>query len=1354
MTATDLDTEAWRWITSSLDLASFSNIADALENARDLPGERARDLVEAAIADGTLVEREESGVYTEYGVAEDGESDPEPVDDVPQSADCNENPTDQGSEEHFETTESRVGWEDADFAAPENDTWAPAWTDRVFWMARKGKMPFAPWGDADHPDGEDGKDARYKWSITDNWADKATVDEWVEKDPSLDGHVVLLEKENESYTDDPDPYGFVDGDDVRCPETGEVHPAFVELLDQLGLTYADISTSGSGVHALYEGQLPDDVRQAVFEIDDEPWGANDEVPGVEIYDGKRVCVVTGEHVPGTPLEIHEWDDEALEAILEENIDEEDRQTAAHDTDRERPDLDDYEPSATEATETTEDIRDVFAAIDRLDVYDLPLKTSQVGTDATGWEKWDPSTYRSSSGNDSLHTADRERWYDQKTGHSFGLLALFAAEQGIISKPWHSLTGADFGTAVEKARKNGAPIPEYEPGENGGGQYGIEICEPPIRDADVLDIDERRAELQGSRLDATLENDTVTVWADEAGVGKTTNANIGIAERDERHNDLFHNHRKAREFLTDDVTPDGYDHLKGSDQPRHDCCMDAQVEAGEDETPECPTHGHPSEWEHMLPIYDRPKDDDLRKQFDALLSEVKTRRAIEILELDGGAWEEQFNGLEHTDRLAGVHEYLPLRTATRNRLNIIDEAPKLTATDRTLSVEDLTRMANSLEDVASVSPNDETFQELARFARAIVDLITTPGARLDSTDLAALEPPEIEGETIEVNADDGTADSEVAYVETERVEVDPDDLPDDVDPENVERGHKKEIVDPTGGQYKKVPYHFVERERAVVERELLGEEIATAKVEYGETVLNRMRRDEWNGEPLSIDPLLAAAAAAGLDRDAVMQAVAVSTILEYCPWCHSQLESYNGARVCGSDGCDWHEEHNTLTRKDGERARSMAWIKTDESDAPVALQYRELPLLSELPDPADTLVLDATADPQKIRAWICDEDDPDPVVMGDGPIDMPGLHVTQVADGQYHASTIDQSETARDRIQSAIDTGAQVHEQPLYVVKKGLIPLFDFPENGEVLHYHALRGLNRSDFDAVFCIGAPHPDMDDIRRQAELLAMGRDDIRVGGEEHSTRRNAPNPPVYRKLYYEDEDGKGRAVPTKHYTGMVGRLFRENREREIEQALHRIRPVLADEDEQKHAYLLTNVPTDLPVDDLVSFEELADPLEALVPVPERAIELLEAVRDVSAGNAPDGFRAEALIEQREDGTVANKVAGYHRLAQLNGMDVSQKTVYDWVHALEEIGLLRPETYEQRRGVSYTADFSTLKSALSVLSGNGSFKVAAKRRLKALLAESAGSLGWLEWARDEFGLRGDRCTHRGDDGPPPSPS
>ena len=85
-----------------------------------------------------------------------------------------------------------------------------------------------------------------------------------------------------------------------------MHPAFVAILEQLGHPYAHVSTSGSGVHAHYTGELPIDGKtQASIEIDTELWGANEEVPSVEFHTGKRLWVTTGEHLDGTPLYLDE-----------------------------------------------------------------------------------------------------------------------------------------------------------------------------------------------------------------------------------------------------------------------------------------------------------------------------------------------------------------------------------------------------------------------------------------------------------------------------------------------------------------------------------------------------------------------------------------------------------------------------------------------------------------------------------------------------------------------------------------------------------------------------------------------------------------------------------------------------------------------------------------------------------------------------------------------------------------------------------------------------------------------------------------------------------------------------------------
>jgi hypothetical protein len=870
-----------------------------------------------------------------------------------------------------------------------------------------------------------------------------------------------------------------------------------------------------------------------------------------------------------------------------------------------------------------------------------------------------------------------------------------------------VNGKTWWRGVEHLRELGFDIPEYESStpDTGDGvlanEWPIETCTPPKRDADPFDHEERWDELQGERFDDVLDHNGIDLWGDEAGAGKTTNFALGALEREQPHVIYFDKHEKAREFITDSAIQDfesgrfqdaEYFHLKGGAQKQMGYCMDAD-HADED----CSEHGHPSNCPSMCPVYDLDEEHETRQAYEALIAEVGPNKAHQILELHeddihpwhGGecAWQAQYSQAENATNIVGVHPYITQQSVRETGLNIIDETPDLHSRETTVDIEDLTRIANTMDRVAELRPRDDpvsyTAADLAQFARDVVDVITDTD---NSDDLSDLAPPTVTWS---------------AY----------------------------ETYDQAAGNY-------VEREQPEEDWHL-AEALAKAKVAHGETVLTRMQNDDWEGTPISIDPLLAAGAEAGLDIEPIMQAVALSPVIDVCPWCRSDLEHAQGARYCSSDTCDWHEAENSLIHQDAEAARGQAWLHTDRNGAVTSLRYRELPLVSELPEPEDTAVLDATATPAKVAALFGVDQD-DVRVAGDEPLEVPKLRTTQVIDGQYHAGTIrtalEEDRTLAERIQRSIDTAADIHEKPLFVVKSDLIPEFDFPDHGEVLHYYATRGLNRTDCDAVMCIGAPHPDVEDLRRDAGLLAMN-DDVDAGGAEHSTRSGAPNPPVYRKLHYEDDQGRGRAVPTKHYTGMVGTLFRESREKELIQALHRIRPLLADA--PKHAYLVTNVPTEIPVDELATFEEFADPLQAMLPIPDGAVDLLAAVDGALSGDAPDGFRPGQLVEER-DGVAANKVAGYHRLAQLSGLDVSKRTVYEWVHALEDVGLLQPEEYEQQAGVSYAVDTATLNSALSVLSHNGGFKVAAQRRFRRFIDKSGSGLDWLAWARDVFDLGG----------------
>ena len=512
----------------SVDGPTVGQVAGVLADARDIGSSRAYDVVEQAIENGQLIEDDAEGLGS-VRVRED--EDRVPSNDGRESGQGEEPDSDGAGEErtdhhlnndepHPDASPATAGsWRDVDWSETNPRTWAPRQVAVDQWMCRKeskiphtslgdentptepeqeeSKAPYAPWTSRNAPVecsreehdtpttcAECDHSAGFKWGSDGSaeyvWSDHDEALDWADKHPNLSDDLVFIQREG-------DPFAFVDGDDVRCPETGDVHPAFAAILNHLGMTYADVSTSGTGIHAIYRGEIPiDGEGQAEFEIDDEPWGENDDAPTVEIYTNKHVCIATGNHVDRSGTEVHRWDPDALGAILEAHgIDGEDKVT--HDTDRDL-NLDDHTPTATSSDETTTDVRDVLAAVDRLKPSDLPLRTRQVGTDSTGWEKWDPSTYRQSSGGDSAHRPPRESvFHDHKTGKSFGVLALYAAEQKIISKPWDRLAGDDWWEAVESAREDGAPIPEYVSGQGDGEP----VSALPLGLLDALSADERR-----------------------------------------------------------------------------------------------------------------------------------------------------------------------------------------------------------------------------------------------------------------------------------------------------------------------------------------------------------------------------------------------------------------------------------------------------------------------------------------------------------------------------------------------------------------------------------------------------------------------------------------------------------------------------------------------------------------------------------------------------------------------------------------------------------------------------------------------------------------------------------------------
>jgi hypothetical protein len=419
-----------------------------------------------------------------------------------------------------ERTSADSSYADAEFDAPESDAYPPELLEREQWMGHGAKKPFAPWADRDAPvactkdtctehdpddttedviaDCEDcqrhqnddnltcadcGHDARWKWGHTENYADGETI-AMAEVDPRLDGRAFLQQPD--------DPFAYVDGDDVRDPETGEVHPAFIAILEHLGLTYADVSQSGAGAHAIFRGELPEGVKEASWQLDDEPWGSNDELPSIEMYPGKRVCVMTGEHVPGTPTEIREWNDDVLEPLLEANDDVATAQREDLSTDRDDYDLSDYEPAATSTDETTSDIRDVFAALDRLDARDVAERTivhtwNDDASTSDGKRAFYPSWGKNSNG--TANVVDDQIWQDTGDRGGYGgpvVMALIDAGELRPEQAAGGVRGEQWFQGVEHLQDLGFAIPEYDL-EGKSHKHGHDVEQVPVfpTDDDLL-----------------------------------------------------------------------------------------------------------------------------------------------------------------------------------------------------------------------------------------------------------------------------------------------------------------------------------------------------------------------------------------------------------------------------------------------------------------------------------------------------------------------------------------------------------------------------------------------------------------------------------------------------------------------------------------------------------------------------------------------------------------------------------------------------------------------------------------------------------------------------------------------------
>jgi hypothetical protein len=182
------------------------------------------------------------------------------------------------------------------------------------------KLPFAPWqrgdlypvkwgADADTRPETDWQTAYQHYRSRGAYASPDGID----PDEMLPAPILLHEPL------DP-PLMLVDFDDVRDPATGEVTHEAAELLDELD-AFAEISSSGTGLHALVRAELPGQLGKFI--------GALEDTGDIELYDHGRLVGATWDHVPDTPRRVPERQD-LIEDIIKryEDTSQRERRVAA------------------------------------------------------------------------------------------------------------------------------------------------------------------------------------------------------------------------------------------------------------------------------------------------------------------------------------------------------------------------------------------------------------------------------------------------------------------------------------------------------------------------------------------------------------------------------------------------------------------------------------------------------------------------------------------------------------------------------------------------------------------------------------------------------------------------------------------------------------------------------------------------------------------------------------------------------------------------------------------------------------------------------------------------------------------
>lgn len=324
---------------------------------------------------------------------------------------------------------------------------AQAYDSWLCWQYLDGKkQAHSPFSDLpSHSD--DGPD-KWSWSHPENLTDFDTAYEWAMKVPTYDGVGFILQDKSDPYKEPADPLVFIDLDDV-VTDAGKVHPYAWMLVQRCG-TYADLSVSGTGIHIIGVGELPEDTRTVQDTLPDHPDFPEAEV---EVYDGKRFCAMTGKRLTDAPREVNDvtrWARRITRRFATTD-------PTGGNVDPGTIDVDNDVYADVDYTDDFDDIKDAIESVGRRDIR---LDATETNERANGIIDYDPAHRTSHSGRGMAWFPDNEIWVDRDGQHYMDALQIVALEERIVSRPEDYPSGEDFWKALERLRERGANIPRY------------------------------------------------------------------------------------------------------------------------------------------------------------------------------------------------------------------------------------------------------------------------------------------------------------------------------------------------------------------------------------------------------------------------------------------------------------------------------------------------------------------------------------------------------------------------------------------------------------------------------------------------------------------------------------------------------------------------------------------------------------------------------------------------------------------------------------------------------------------------------------------------------------------------------